>query len=58
MLYFLMFFFQVMREVCVNGSVDFDGAGSGSPVHKNELEKVNTCTSDGIAIVFLPKLIK
>lgn len=30
-----------MREVCVNGSVDFDGAGSGSPVHKNELEKVN-----------------
>lgn len=29
-----------MREVCVNGSVDLDGAGSGSPVHKPELEKV------------------
>lgn len=33
--------FQVMKEVCVNGSVDLDGAGSGSPVHKPELEKVN-----------------
>lgn len=33
--------FQVMREVCVNGSSDLDGAGSGSPVHKPELEKVN-----------------
>lgn len=31
-----------MREVCINGSVDLDGAGSGSPVHKPELEKVNT----------------
>uniref|UniRef100_A0A3P8T8T4 Actin filament-associated protein 1 n=1 Tax=Amphiprion percula TaxID=161767 RepID=A0A3P8T8T4_AMPPE len=30
---------KVMREVCVNGSVDLDGAGSGSPVHKPELEK-------------------
>lgn len=30
-----------MREVCVNGSVDLDGAGSGSPVHKPELEKVS-----------------
>lgn len=34
--------FQVMREVCVNGSVDLDGPGSGSPVHKPELEKVQT----------------
>lgn len=32
--------FQVMREVCANGCVDLDGAGSGSPVHKPELEKV------------------
>ncbi|XP_051231267.1 actin filament-associated protein 1 isoform X4 [Dicentrarchus labrax] len=30
---------KVMREVCVNGSVDLDGAGSGSPVHKPDLEK-------------------
>lgn len=34
--------FQVMREVCLNGSVDLDGTGSGSPVHKPELEKVKT----------------
>lgn len=34
--------FQVMREVCANGCVDLDGAGSGSPVHKPELEKVKT----------------
>uniref|UniRef100_A0A671XIG4 Actin filament-associated protein 1 n=1 Tax=Sparus aurata TaxID=8175 RepID=A0A671XIG4_SPAAU len=43
---------KVMREVCVNGSVDFDGAGSGSPVHKNELEKKASCdrpSSDGEA---------
>uniref|UniRef100_A0A8C3FZY7 Actin filament-associated protein 1 n=1 Tax=Cyclopterus lumpus TaxID=8103 RepID=A0A8C3FZY7_CYCLU len=33
---------KVMREVCVNGGVDLDRAGSGSPVHKPELEKVNT----------------
>ncbi|XP_073331369.1 actin filament-associated protein 1 [Pagrus major] len=42
---------KVMREVCVNGSVDFDGAGSGSPVHKTELEK-SSCdrpSSDGEA---------
>ncbi|XP_041635132.1 actin filament-associated protein 1 isoform X2 [Cheilinus undulatus] len=32
---------KVMREVCVNGSVDLDGAGSGSPVHKPELEKAS-----------------
>lgn len=31
---------QVMKEVCVNGSVELDGPGSGSPVHKPELEKV------------------
>lgn len=30
---------KVMREVCANGSVELDGAGSGSPVHKPELEK-------------------
>lgn len=30
---------KVMREVCVNGGVDLDGTGSGSPVHKPELEK-------------------
>lgn len=32
---------KVMREVCVNGNgvLDCDGAGSGSPVHKAELEK-------------------
>uniref|UniRef100_A0AAX7U7Q0 Actin filament-associated protein 1 n=1 Tax=Astatotilapia calliptera TaxID=8154 RepID=A0AAX7U7Q0_ASTCA len=33
---------KVMREVCVNGSIDLDGVGSGSPVHKPELEKKNT----------------
>ncbi|KAM6960000.1 actin filament-associated protein 1 isoform 3-T3 [Tautogolabrus adspersus] len=41
---------KVMREVCVNGCVDFDGAGSGSPVHKPELEKKASCdrpSSDG-----------
>lgn len=38
--------FQVMREVCVNGSVDLDGAGSGSPVHKPELEKVTHSYTD------------
>ncbi|XP_029310570.1 actin filament-associated protein 1 isoform X2 [Cottoperca gobio] len=30
---------KVMREVCINGCIDLDGAGSGSPVHKPELEK-------------------
>ncbi|XP_071334424.1 actin filament-associated protein 1 isoform X5 [Trachinotus anak] len=43
---------KVMREVCVNGSVDLDGAGSGSPVHKPELEKKASCdrpSSDGEA---------
>ncbi|GAA6221696.1 actin filament-associated protein 1 isoform X3 [Lates japonicus] len=43
---------KVMREVCVNGSVDLDGAGSGSPVHKPELEKRASCdrpSSDGEA---------
>ncbi|XP_063757135.1 LOW QUALITY PROTEIN: actin filament-associated protein 1 [Eleginops maclovinus] len=30
---------KVMRDVCVNGGVDLDGTGSGSPVHKPELEK-------------------
>lgn len=38
-----LYVFQVMREVCVNGSVDLDGAGSGSPVIKPELEKVSYC---------------
>lgn len=35
-------FFKVMKEVCVNGigALDCDGAGSGSTVHKSELEKV------------------
>uniref|UniRef100_UPI003AAE361C actin filament-associated protein 1 isoform X2 n=1 Tax=Centroberyx gerrardi TaxID=166262 RepID=UPI003AAE361C len=43
---------KVMREVCVNGNVDSDGAGSGSPVHKPELEKKASCdrpSSDGEA---------
>ncbi|KAG7221532.1 hypothetical protein INR49_017188 [Caranx melampygus] len=43
---------KVMREVCVNGSVELDGAGSGSPVHKPELEKKTSCdkpSSDGEA---------
>ncbi|XP_034533185.1 actin filament-associated protein 1 isoform X2 [Notolabrus celidotus] len=43
---------KVMREVCANGSVDLDGAGSGSPVHKPELEKKTSCdrpSSDGEA---------
>lgn len=39
------FFCQVMREVCANGCIDPDGAGSGSPVHKPELEKVTTLLS-------------
>lgn len=34
-----------MREVCANGCIDPDGAGSGSPVHKPELEKVTTLLS-------------
>uniref|UniRef100_UPI0037E759C4 actin filament-associated protein 1 isoform X1 n=1 Tax=Semicossyphus pulcher TaxID=241346 RepID=UPI0037E759C4 len=41
---------KVMREVCVNGSFDLDGTGSGSPVHKPELEKKASCdrpSSDG-----------
>ncbi|XP_034413357.1 actin filament-associated protein 1 isoform X3 [Cyclopterus lumpus] len=41
---------KVMREVCVNGGVDLDRAGSGSPVHKPELEKKAPCdrpSSDG-----------
>ncbi|KAM4612397.1 actin filament-associated protein 1 [Polymixia lowei] len=41
---------KVMREVCLNGGVDSDGAGSGSPVHKPELEKKVSCdrpSSDG-----------
>ncbi|XP_026185074.1 actin filament-associated protein 1 isoform X2 [Mastacembelus armatus] len=43
---------KVMREVCANGSVDLDGTGSGSPVHKPELEKKASCdrpSSDGEA---------
>ncbi|XP_069577965.1 actin filament-associated protein 1 isoform X3 [Brachyistius frenatus] len=43
---------KVMKEVCVNGSVDLDGAGSGSPVYKPELEKKASCdrpSSDGEA---------
>ncbi|KAM3857332.1 actin filament-associated protein 1 [Diretmus argenteus] len=41
---------KVMREVCVNGGVESDG--SGSPVHKPELEKKASCdrpSSDGEA---------
>ncbi|XP_056298206.1 actin filament-associated protein 1 isoform X3 [Pseudoliparis swirei] len=41
---------KVMREVCVNGGVDSDRAGSASPVHKPELEKKAPCdrpSSDG-----------
>uniref|UniRef100_A0A4W6DGG5 Actin filament-associated protein 1 n=1 Tax=Lates calcarifer TaxID=8187 RepID=A0A4W6DGG5_LATCA len=49
---------KVMREVCVNGSVDLDGAGSGSPVHKPELEKVthsytDRCCNVSCASIFL-----
>ncbi|XP_074479645.1 actin filament-associated protein 1 isoform X3 [Sebastes fasciatus] len=43
---------KVMREVCANGCVDLDRAGSGSPVHKPELEKKSSCdrpSSDGEA---------
>ncbi|XP_005753238.1 actin filament-associated protein 1 isoform X2 [Pundamilia nyererei] len=42
---------KVMREVCVNGSIDLDGVGSGSPVHKPELEKTSCDrpSSDGEA---------
>ncbi|XP_059386869.1 actin filament-associated protein 1-like isoform X3 [Carassius carassius] len=43
---------KVMKEVCSNGNgvVDCDGAGSGSSVHKAELEKKLSCdrpSSDG-----------
>ncbi|KAK9965580.1 hypothetical protein ABG768_004663 [Culter alburnus] len=43
---------KVMKEVCSNGNgvVDCDGAGSGSPIHKAELEKKLSCdrpSSDG-----------
>uniref|UniRef100_A0A8C1JMI8 Actin filament-associated protein 1 n=1 Tax=Cyprinus carpio TaxID=7962 RepID=A0A8C1JMI8_CYPCA len=43
---------KVMKEVCSNGNgvVDCDGNGSGSPVHKAELEKKLSCdrpSSDG-----------
>uniref|UniRef100_A0A671QSA5 Actin filament-associated protein 1 n=1 Tax=Sinocyclocheilus anshuiensis TaxID=1608454 RepID=A0A671QSA5_9TELE len=43
---------KVVKEVCSNGNgvVDCDGAGSGSPVHKAELEKKLSCdrpSSDG-----------
>ncbi|XP_056156203.1 actin filament-associated protein 1 [Lampris incognitus] len=41
---------KVMREVCVNGHADSDGTGSGSPVHRPELEKKVSCdrpSSDG-----------
>lgn len=41
-LFLFLFFCQVMREVCANGCIEPDGAGSGSPVHKPELEKVTT----------------
>uniref|UniRef100_A0A1A8G9V4 Actin filament-associated protein 1 n=1 Tax=Nothobranchius korthausae TaxID=1143690 RepID=A0A1A8G9V4_9TELE len=43
---------KVMKEVCVNGSTDLEGTGSGSPVHKPELEKRASCdrpSSDGEA---------
>ncbi|XP_016520431.1 actin filament-associated protein 1-like isoform X1 [Poecilia formosa] len=42
-----------MREVCVNGSADLDGAASGLPVLKAELEKRTSSdrpSSDGEAI--------
>ncbi|XP_023681194.1 actin filament-associated protein 1 isoform X4 [Paramormyrops kingsleyae] len=41
---------KVMKEVCSNGAIDCDGVGSGSPVHKTELEKKLSCekpSSDG-----------
>ncbi|XP_059388191.1 actin filament-associated protein 1-like isoform X3 [Carassius carassius] len=43
---------KVMKEVCSNGNgvMDCDRAGSGSPVHKTELEKKLSCdrpSSDG-----------
>ncbi|XP_041926231.1 actin filament-associated protein 1 isoform X4 [Alosa sapidissima] len=43
---------KVMREVCANGNghIDSDAVGSGSPVHKAELEKKLSCdrpSSDG-----------
>ncbi|XP_031440820.1 actin filament-associated protein 1 isoform X2 [Clupea harengus] len=43
---------KVMREVCANGNghIESDGVGSGSPVHKAELEKKLSCdrpSSDG-----------
>ncbi|XP_068163919.1 actin filament-associated protein 1 isoform X2 [Antennarius striatus] len=43
---------KVMREVCTNGGVDLDGPGSGSPVHKPELEKASfdKPSSDGEAV--------
>ncbi|KAM9717931.1 actin filament-associated protein 1 isoform 3-T3 [Menidia menidia] len=44
---------KVMREVCVIGTADVDGAGSGSPVHKPALEKKASCdrpSSDGEGI--------
>lgn len=34
-----------MKEVCSNGAIDCDGVGSGSPVHKAELEKASTESS-------------
>ncbi|XP_076007434.1 actin filament-associated protein 1 isoform X1 [Genypterus blacodes] len=43
---------KVMRDACASGVVDSDGAGSGSPVHKPELEKKASCdrpSSDGEA---------
>uniref|UniRef100_A0A673BAA3 Actin filament-associated protein 1 n=1 Tax=Sphaeramia orbicularis TaxID=375764 RepID=A0A673BAA3_9TELE len=44
---------KVMREVCINGSVDLDGAGSGSPVHKPELEKVIHYTHRWLLVLFI-----
>ncbi|XP_048827020.1 actin filament-associated protein 1 isoform X4 [Brienomyrus brachyistius] len=41
---------KVMKEGCSNGAIDSDGVGSGSPVHKAELEKKLSCekpSSDG-----------
>ncbi|XP_063043139.1 actin filament-associated protein 1 isoform X1 [Engraulis encrasicolus] len=43
---------KVMKEVCAsgNGHIETDGVGSGSPVHKAELEKKLSCdrpSSDG-----------
>lgn len=41
-----------MKEVCVNPTADLDGARSGSPVYKTELEKVKTMNTHALSILF------